>query len=115
MTPVLQVAEDMYKAAGLKLADDLHAYLTHGFVFANPAALLLGRPIISSEGPSRWLTPEEYHLADCWYVKLAVGNGAVRWFLHQMPWTLPKLAWERGFSGKGKLRIYSTASAYRHI
>lgn len=115
MTPVLQTAEEMYQAAGLKLGDDLHAYLTHGFVFANPAALLLGRPIISSEGPKRWLTPEEYHLADCWYVKLAVGKGAVRWFLRQMPWPLPKLAWERGFSGKEKLRIYSTESAYRHI
>lgn len=115
MTPVLQTAEDMYKGRGLNLGAEIHSYLTHGFVFANPAAMLLGRPIISSEGPARWLTPDEYHLADCWYVRLAVGRGALRWFLNQMPWVLPKIAWERGFSGKEHLRIYSTQSAFRHI
>lgn len=115
MIPALQTAQDLYKSRDLDLGKDIHAYLTHGFVFANPAALLLGRPIISSEGPNRWLTPEEYHLADCWYVKLAVGDGALRWFISRMPWHLPKLAWERGFSGKENLRIYSTDTVLKKL
>jgi hypothetical protein len=104
----LQEAENIYKEHGLNLGLDIHSYLTHGFVFGNPAALLLGRPIVSADGPAKWLEPDQYHLADCWYVRLAVGKGAMRWFISRMPWFLPKLAWERGFSGKGDIRIYDT-------
>lgn len=115
MAPALQQAQELYKAKGMDLATDIHAYMTHGFVFSNPAALLLGRPIISSEGPSKWLEPQDYHLADCWYVKLAIGKTALRWFISRMPWHLPKIAWERGFSGKENLRIYPTETLIKRI
>jgi len=114
MIPALQIAEDLYKKNGLVLGKDLHSYLTHGFVFSSPATIMIGRPIIEAES-DRWLEPEEYHLADSWFVKMAVGDGALKWFITRMPWHLPKVIWQRGFKGDERLRVFDTDKLIKKI
>ena len=105
MGQAIATAKQLYASAGLKLEAELGFYLDRGFVFSGPDRLLLCNPGVSDD-PAKIATPGE---ADCWFVRLAVGPGALRWFLQQMPWYLPKVAWYRNFKNPGgPLHVWDT-------
>lgn len=105
MEHALDIAKRMYDKAGMSLEVDIAHYLRHGYVFSAPDKLLLGAPM-STDHPERIAKPGE---ADAWYVRLAVGKGAMRWFIENMPWYLPKVAWHRDFKKPtGILHVWST-------
>lgn len=106
MTAIAQAAK-LYADHGLVLADDLTNYIKHGYVFITPDRVLLGRPISRECGPDHWLRDTDP--ADAWYVKLAVGKNSLRYFVAQIPYHLPFLAWRRNFKGDDdRLHIYPT-------
>lgn len=115
MNTAIEQAKALYAAHGLNLARDLGLFLEHGVVIALPNRLLLGRPIALAD-PDRW-AEETPHQVNAWLVHFACGRGAVRWFFEQMPWTLPYVAWRRGFHPKPdeRLRIYPTAALKRRL
>ncbi len=105
MTAIEQAA-NLYAKHGLKLSVDLERYLKWGYVFVTPDRVLLARPLNTAKGVDHW--PEEKD-ADAWYVKLAVGENAMRWFFDRMPYALPFVAWKRDFkSASDKLHIHRT-------
>jgi len=98
-------AKALYADHGLNLGREIGAFLDMGdVVLATADRLLLARPIVL-ERPREW-PPRS--APDAWYVRLAVGRGALAWFMAQMPYHLPFLAWRRGFRGDPNLRIYPT-------
>ena len=97
----------IYQRHGLSLERDMADYLAFGYVFAEPGRLLLGRPVVAANGPE-WLP--EGQSGDAWYVHLAVGQGALDWFVSKMPFYLPRLGWRRDFKNPAAgLRFYPTA------
>lgn len=100
-------ASALYAKHGLSLSQDLSDYLRFGYVFASPGLLLLGRPVKAANGPE-WA--KEGDACDAWYVHLAVGQGALAWFVQKMPFHLPLLGWKRDFKNPANgLRFYPTA------
>ena len=104
MTAIEEAAR-LYAAHGMNLSEDLERYLKFGYVFVTPDRLMLGRPMLRERGAEYWPQAGE---GDAWYVRLAVGKGAVRWFVEQMPYYLPFLAWNRQFKDNGRLHIWPT-------
>ena len=104
-------ARRLYEPRGLAIEADLANYLQYGYVFAEPGRLLLGRPCVSTRIKD-WVAAED---ADGWYVRLAVGKGAVKWFVERMPFYLPWLCWHRQFKDKGHLHVHSTDRLLRRI
>jgi len=106
-------AKELYHTHGLNLAKDIGAYLEHGVVIKFEDRMMLARPINLGR-PREWLaaTGDE---ADAWYVHLAIGTGLVRWFIAQMPYFLPSIAWRREFTGSPHLHIYDTKQLKRRI
>lgn len=98
-------AKQLYAAHGLSLALELGRHLDFGgVVHVDAERLLIGRPIVLAD-PDVWPQPGA---ADAWYVTLAVGRGALPFFIRQMPYFLPFIAWRRGFHGDQSLRIFHT-------
>lgn len=98
-------AKELYAQHGLSLGREIGAFLDTGsVVLSTPDRLLLARPILL-ERPREWPPAEP---ADAWFVRLAIGRGALAWFMQQMPYPLPFLAWRRGFRGDPHLRVHST-------
>lgn len=96
----------IYSKHGLSLERDLADYLAFGYVYAEPGRLLMGRPVKAGNG-LEWLP--KGHAGDAWYVHLAVGQGALDWFVRKMPFHLPKLGWRRDFKNPAAgLRFYPT-------
>lgn len=99
-------AKQLYASRGLNLALEIGRHLDcGGVVHVEPDRLLLGRPM-RLEDPDVWPEPGA---ADAWYVTLAIGQNSLEFFLQQMPWFLPHLAWRRGFRGDQRLRVFDTA------
>jgi len=99
----------LYRDQGLNLSADLTNYATWGIALIMPDRLILARPIARADG-TRWANPGEP--VDTWFVKLAIGPGCIGWFLGQMPYHLPWLAWGRDFRGRGapgSLKFYPTS------
>ena len=102
----LQEAANLYAKHDLRLSDDITYYMKYGYVFNTPEKLLLARAIDLERGIDVWLNDQRG--GDCWYVKLAVGKDSIPWFLSQIPFPKPYVAWGRDFlDRKSKLHIYS--------
>jgi hypothetical protein len=107
MSDAIAQAQTIYAKHGLSLSQDLSDYLRFGYVFSEPGVLLLGRPIVAANG-TQWLP--ESQSGDAWYVHLAVGQGALAWFVQKMPFYLPLLGWRRDFKNPANgLRFHPTA------
>ena len=74
-------AQALYRAGGpqsLEFTRLVASYLSGGYVYSGPDAFILARPV-----------------EDAWFVRLAVGRGALGRFLQMMPYRLPYVQWER--------------------
>jgi hypothetical protein len=102
---------ELYKAAGLCLERDLALHIENGFVYIEPGRMIMGRPF-DPEDPGRW----DRGAGVAWFVALAVGEGAMDWFLRQMPWYLPRVAWYRRFDKPGGgLHVWDTDRLIKRI
>lgn len=97
-------AKALYAQHGLDFERDLGFYLTNGLVVSRPDRFLMAKLIVKEEGDDCW-NPEK---PDSWYVHVAVGKGALEWFLLQAPIRMPYLSWRRFKNGKNDLRTYRT-------
>lgn len=105
MNPAIASAKKLYDEQGLRFEAVLAHYLDHGYVFVEPGRLVMGSPV-REEQPDKIAAPGE---ADCWHVHLAVGEGAMKWFIRQMPWYLPKICWRREFKANAsRLHVWPT-------
>lgn len=114
-SPAIEQAHRDYAAQGLNLSEDIANYSMWGCVFITPSHVLLGRPILRANG-HRWVLPGA--TVDTWFVKYAYGPGALRWFVKQMPYPLPFVAWGRDFKpGRTSpvLRFYPTSRLLHHL
>lgn len=108
--PPLDQAKGLYDSHGACFEADLAHYLRFGYVFSTPEHFLMAAPVT---------LPDIAHLArpgeaDAWYVRLAVGHGAMRWFIRQMPWSLPFVCWNRAFKNpKGALHVWPSQRLLR--
>ena len=92
MKTAIQQAAELYGSHGLNLSGDLEYYLKYGYVFVTPDRLLMAREI-TKEGVGETWTP--HGEGDCWYVRLAIGKGCLKWFINQAPYFRPWIAWQR--------------------
>lgn len=103
MNAILQ-AKRLYAEQGRNFEERLGWYLMHGLVVSREDRFLMAKPINSKVGEADWC-PET---PDTWYVEMAVGKGALEWFLLQAPYRLPKLAFRRIKKPNAPLKFYST-------
>ena len=94
----------MFEERGLNFEQQLGWYLMNGIVVCRPDRFLMVKPIRSWVGDDDWNAPD----ADTWYCHVAVGEGALKWFLSQVPYQLPKVAWRRVKDPSNRLRCYNT-------
>ena len=105
MKTAIQEAAELYEKHNMVLSDDLTHYLKHGYVFVTPDRVLLARPIDLSKGQDHWLG--DHREGNAWLVKLAVGKHCIPWFLQQIPFYKPFVAWGRDFlNRKAELHVY---------
>lgn len=105
MKTAIQQAAELYSAHGLILAKDLEHYLKYGYVFCTPDRLLLARSIDLEKGQDHWVSDQKEGSA--WLVKLAIGRDCIPWFLQQIPFHKPFVAWGRDFlNRKANLHVY---------
>jgi len=100
----IEAAQAYYRSQGWSLEQDLGYYLCQGYVFSAPNRLLLAKPVRKEVGEPDW-HPET---PDCWYVHYAAGDGALEWFVKQMPYYLPFLGWTRNKGVNREFRAYPT-------
>lgn len=99
----LDKANELYAKAGINFTQDLAFHLRNGYVFSDPEHFLMGFPVILAN-PNTIARPGE---AEAWHVRLAIGQGALGWFLRQMPWFLPFVCWHRTLkNSKGALHVW---------
>ena len=103
MNAILE-ARQLYERHGLDFERDLGFYLTNGLVVSRPDRFLMAKLIEKDMGDDSWNSKNP----NTWYVHVAVGKGALEWFLMQAPVRMPYLAWRRFKNGKNDLRIYET-------
>lgn len=114
MKTAIQQAAELYQKNGMNLSVELERYLKFGYVFVTPDRLLLARSLESSRGVDFW--PEKSTDGDTWFVKLAVGQNCIPWFIQQIPFYKPYVAWGRDLvRNKKDLRIYATEKLLRRF
>lgn len=93
MKTAIQQAAELYQKNGMNLSAELERYIKFGYVFVTPDRLLLARSLDSNRGVDFW--PDNATDGDTWFVKLAIGRGCIAWFLQQIPFYKPYVAWGR--------------------
>ena len=90
---VLEQSLKLYEKIGTDLFKDIAVYLANGYVFKTPNSLLLGKAVRTDGGnpDAQW----NVHTPDAWYVRTAVGDGAVGEFISRIPYALPWVGWMR--------------------
>lgn len=105
MKTAIQIAAEIYSEAGLRLSDDLEYYLKFGYVFCTPGRFLMAREILREDRGESYVPPGE---GNCWYVRMAVGEDCLAWFIKQAPYMRPWVGWARGFKrGNNNINFYS--------
>lgn len=104
MKTAIHQAAELYEAHGLVLANEITEYLKNGYVFCTPYAFMMG---CSADWDGEKLTLNNDNSGNAWYIRLAVGDGCVPWFLAQTPYPRKYVCWEREFkTGSSKLKVY---------
>ena len=95
---VLKDALKLYEKIGTDLFKDVAMYMAHGYVFKTPESLLLGKAVRRDGGnpDAQWGVEDP----DAWYVRTAVGEGAVKEFISRIPYPLPWVGWMRHVKNK---------------
>ena len=95
---VLVKALELYEKIGTDLFKDIAVYMDRGYVFKTPHSLLLGKAVRRDQGnpDAQW----DVENPTAWYVRTAVGDGAVKEFINSIPYTLPWVGWMRHVKDK---------------
>ena len=95
---VLAQSLKLYEKIGTDLFKDVAVYLAHGYVFKTPHSLLLGKAVRTDGGnpDAQW----DVENPNAWYVRTAVGDGAVKEFINSIPYALPWVGWMRHVKDK---------------
>jgi len=95
MTAIIE-ARKTYEGAPRQFEKDLAWHLQHGYVWSCPDAFIMGRPV-NSKKPDLFhdLSVPQEGDRDCWFIFLAAGLDAFRYFIRIMPYPLVYLAWHR--------------------
>ena len=95
---VLVKALGLYEKIGTDLFKDIAVYMDMGYVFKTPHSLLLGKAVRRDQGnpDAQWDVKDP----DAWYVRTAVGDGAVKEFIDRIPYPLPYVGWMRHVKNK---------------
>ena len=95
---VLEQSLKLYEKIGTDLFKDIAVYLANGYVFKTPNSLLLGKAVRTDGGnpDAQW----NVNNPDAWYVRTAVGDGAVKEFIDRIPYPLPWVGWMRHVKNK---------------
>jgi hypothetical protein len=95
---VLEQSLKLYEKIGTDLFKDIAVYLANGYVFKTPNSLLLGKAVRTDGGnpDAQWNVKNP----DAWYVRTAVGDGAVKEFIDRIPYPLPWVGWMRHVKNK---------------
>ena len=93
-TDIVTQAKDFYSnELGINFTDDAFTYLIGGYFYKTPTGLIFGKPIRRDGG-----TPDEQwnvENPDTWYVKFAIGDCGIGWFVNLLPYPLKWVAWQR--------------------
>jgi hypothetical protein len=90
----------------------LHGYyLQHGYAYSEPGILLLYRPC-KRDDPAKWV---ELADADCWWIELAYGLGAMERLVTLVPRRLAWVGFQRGLRGFETPRFYKTHQFLRYV
>ena len=95
---VLLKALGLYEKIGTDLFKDISVYMDRGYVFKTPHSLLLGKAVRTDGGnpDAQW----DVENPNAWYVRTAVGDGAVKEFINSIPYALPWVGWMRHVKDK---------------
>ena len=95
---ILAQSLELYEKIGTDLFKDIAVYLANGYVFKTPSSLLLGKAVKTNAGnpDAQWNVEDP----DAWYIRTAVGDGAVKKFMDHMPYPLPWIGWMRHVKNK---------------
>ena len=95
---VLVKALELYEKIGTDLFKDIAVYMDRGYVFKTPHSLIFGKPVRRDQGnpDAQWDVKDP----DAWYVRTAVGEGAIKEFIERMPYPLPWIGWMRSVKNK---------------
>ena len=95
---VFDQAKELYEDIGIDMFKDISVYMAHGYVFKTPHSLLLGKPVRKDAGDpdGQW----DVDNPNAWYVRTAVGDGAVGEFISRIPYALPWVGWMRHVKNK---------------
>lgn len=95
---VFDQAKELYEDIGIDMFKDISVYMAHGYVFKTPHSLLLGKPVRKDGGDpdGQW----DVMNPNAWYVRTAVGDGAVGEFISRIPYALPWVGWMRHVKNK---------------
>lgn len=88
----------------MNLSEDLEYYLKFGYVFCTPERFLLAREMKREDDGESYVSPGQ---GDTWYVRMAVGEDSIKWFIERAPSHRKWVAWSRGFkTGINTIRYY---------
>ena len=95
---ILAKSLKLYEKIGTDLFKDVAVYLAHGYVFKTPHSLLLAKAVRTDNGnpDAQWGVDNP----NAWYVRTAVGDGAVKEFISRIPYALPWVGWMRHVKDK---------------
>lgn len=114
MKTAIQQAAEMYQKNGMNLSSELERYIKYGYVFITPDRLLFARSLDSNRGVDYW--PDTTLDGDTWFVKLAIGKNCIPWFLQQIPFYKPYVAWGRDLvRHKKDITYYATEKLLRRF
>jgi hypothetical protein len=115
MNEPVQLAQSVYNTyvqRGGKLHDDMVQAARYGVAYSGPDAFILGWPTARAmlvDGLPRRVEREK---ADCWFILIASGRGALKKIGALLPFDLPFIAYHRR---KKFLKIWELARMRRYV
>ena len=98
----MSAIQDAIKLYGDDFARLHGLYLERGYCYSEPTILALARPC-NTEDYRLWVEPRD---ADAWWVEFVVGPNSLGILISHLPFSLPKIGWQRDFKGKTNPRFY---------
>ncbi len=108
---ILKEVKDLYDECSMDMFKDISVYLTHGYVHKTPKSFILAKTInkdIDTPPAEQWDTPNP----NAWFVHMAVGQGAISYWINLMPFTMPYVGWARE-NKKKPIKFYTLDTIIR--
>ena len=90
--------EKAQEIRGVALRAELDECMSKGYVFVGPGYLLAG-----------------FRVGAGWFIRLAVGRGALEKFVELMPYRLEFIGWARELKGRSEVKWYPTELVLRKV